>query len=146
GDVGRPEDRLAGGDPTLVLADLDETTALDDAEVRRVRVVVEGDPAAPLEGQLRDQAAGIRVDDLAFHVDRTGRPLGPPMPGAEPADVDPRHGRPPARASGVGAGASASTGWWPRAGSPSSGPGSAAGPAGARTPRRAADSAGSGPR
>src|SRR4029453_2225124 len=45
GDVRGPEDRLAGGDAALLVADLHEAAALDDDEPGRVRVVVRLDPA-----------------------------------------------------------------------------------------------------
>ena len=53
--AGRPEDRLAGRDPGVLLVDDDPAAALDDDEPGRVRVGVGLDPAVPAERELTDR-------------------------------------------------------------------------------------------
>ena len=94
--VRRPHDRLAGGDPQSLIADLRPAAALDDDEVGRVRVRVRIDVAAAHERELRHGSPGVVVDDLAGHALRSRRPARAPVADAEPADLD-RHpfDRPP---------------------------------------------------
>ena len=57
------------------------------------------DTAAAAEGELRHDAAGVTVDDLAGHPGRAGRTLRPPVADAEATDLDRHGGRPGGQAA-----------------------------------------------
>ena len=154
GDAGRPEHRLASGDPPLLLADEHVAAALDDDEPRRVGVLVR-----PIRPPFANASSAImpRASEWMTWPSTPRSPAGPPAADCRPRSVgSPSVGiliRCTRRAAGErrtrvsaacrrAAPGRPSIGSSPRAGCCGRGPGSAAGPAGARTPRTAAGTAG----
>jgi len=81
-------DGIAGGDPGALIADLGPAATLDDDEPADVGVRVRLDPPPAREGELRNDAGRVAVDDLAGHARGARRPLRPTIADAEAADLD----------------------------------------------------------